>query len=49
MVGVPAIQVGWISEYGEKLDLPLTGNAVAICKDSNQKYQLKDGNVALVK
>jgi len=49
MVGVPAIQVGWISEYGEKLDLPLTGNAVAICKDSNQKYQLKDGKVTLFK
>jgi UDP-2-acetamido-3-amino-2,3-dideoxy-glucuronate N-acetyltransferase len=27
MVGVPGKQIGWMSEYGEKLDLPLTGNA----------------------
>ena len=25
MVGVPAKQIGWMSEYGEKLDLPVTG------------------------
>ena len=29
MVGVPAKQIGWMSEYGEKLDLPLCGNAEA--------------------
>jgi UDP-2-acetamido-3-amino-2,3-dideoxy-glucuronate N-acetyltransferase len=40
MVGVPAKQVGWMSEYGEKLDLPLTGNAKTICKHTNQKYKL---------
>jgi len=48
MVGVPAKQVGWMSEYGEKLDLPLKGNAEIICKHTNQKYQLKDGKVSLV-
>ena len=48
MVGVPAKQVGWMSEYGEKLDLPLTGNAKTICKHTNQKYQLKDDKVFLV-
>ena len=47
MAGVPAKQIGWISEYGEKLDLPLLGNAETICKNTNQKYQLKDGNVFL--
>ena len=47
MVGMPAKQIGWISEYGEKLDLPLLGNAETICKNTNQKYQLKDGNVFL--
>lgn len=25
MVGVPARQVGWMSEYGERLDLPVNG------------------------
>jgi len=48
MVGVPAKQVGWMSEYGEKLDLPLTGNAKTICKHTNQKYQLKDGQVTII-
>ena len=26
MVGVPARQIGWMSEYGEQLDLPLSGH-----------------------
>ena len=48
MVGVPAKQVGWMSEYGEKLDLPLTGNAKTKCKHTNQKYQLKDSQVTII-
>ena len=47
MVGVPAKQVGWMSEYGEKLDLPVTGNAKIICKHRNQVYELKDNKVIL--
>ncbi|HEX5757312.1 MAG TPA: UDP-2-acetamido-3-amino-2,3-dideoxy-D-glucuronate N-acetyltransferase, partial [Arenimonas sp.] len=27
MVGVPAKQIGWMSEFGEQLDLPLRGEA----------------------
>jgi UDP-2-acetamido-3-amino-2,3-dideoxy-glucuronate N-acetyltransferase len=37
-----------MSEYGEKLDLPLKGNAKTICKHTNQKYQLKNNHVTLV-
>ena len=48
MVGLPSKQVGWMSEFGEKLDLPLLGNAETICEHTNQKYQLKDGKVYLV-
>ena len=48
MVGVPAKQIGWMSEYGVKLDLPLMGNAVTICKHTNQKYQLTDNKVTLI-
>ena len=48
MVGVPAKQVGWMSEYGEKLDLPLTGNAEAICQHTKKKYQLKGNQVNLI-
>lgn len=45
MVGVPAKQIGWISEYGEQLDLPLHGNGYAVCPHSGTKYQLSDGIV----
>ena len=48
MVGVPAKQVGWMSEYGEKLDLPLLGNAETICKHTKQKYQLKEDKLSLI-
>jgi len=48
MVGVPARQVGWMSEYGEKLDFPLRGNAKTICKRTNQKYQLRNNQVTLI-
>lgn len=42
MVGVPAKQIGWMSEYGEQLDLPLTGNAQATCPHTGDIYQLTD-------
>jgi len=48
VVGVPAKQIGWMSEYGEKLDLPLKGSAEAICEHSGKKYQLKDFHVSLI-
>lgn len=40
MVGVPAKQIGWMSEYGKKLDLPLEGNATAVCTSTGNSYQL---------
>jgi UDP-2-acetamido-3-amino-2,3-dideoxy-glucuronate N-acetyltransferase len=49
MIGVPAKQIGWMSEYGEKLDLPVTGNAQTTCKHTGQKYMLEDGQVSVVK
>lgn len=48
MVGVPAKQIGWMSQYGEKLDLPLTGEAQTTCPYTQQKYQLTNGQVTLV-
>ena len=41
MVGVPARQIGWMSEYGEKLDLPTQGNGQTLCEHTGQKYHLK--------
>lgn len=48
MVGVPAKQIGWISKYGEQLDLPLTGNASATCEHTGEEYVL-EGDVLLIK
>lgn len=43
MVGVPARQIGWMSQHGERLELPLTGNAEAACPSTGQRYVLSDG------
>ena len=40
MVGVPAKQIGWMSEFGEQLDLPLTGNAESVCSHTGAIYRL---------
>ena len=48
MVGVPAKQIGWISEYGEKLDLPLEGEAQITCSHTKKVYQLKNGQVTII-
>ncbi len=45
MVGVPAKQIGWMSEYGEQLDLPLTGNGEVKCHHTGAIYQLVDSNI----
>ena len=47
VVGVPAKQIGWMSEHGEKLDLPVLGNAETICKHSGQKYILKNNKLTV--
>lgn len=43
MVGVPAKQIGWISEFGEQLDLPVEGDASCICQHTGDKYVLSNG------
>jgi len=42
MVGVPARQIGWMSEHGERLDLPLTGAGEARCPATNALYVLEN-------
>lgn len=48
MVGVPAKQIGWMSEFGEQLDLPLTGNAESTCVHTGSLYQLIESNLKKV-
>ena len=47
MVGVPAKQIGWMSEYGEQLDLPLSGSGNAICAYSNKHYTLQNNSLTI--
>lgn len=47
MVGVPAKQIGWMSRFGERLDLPLKGNAETICPNTNEKYVLIDARCTI--
>lgn len=43
MAGVPARQIGWMSQYGERLALPPAGNAETLCPHTGRKYVLRDG------
>ena len=45
MAGVPARQIGWMSRHGERLALPLQGNALALCAATGSRYMLTDGLV----
>jgi UDP-2-acetamido-3-amino-2,3-dideoxy-glucuronate N-acetyltransferase len=44
VVGNPAKQIGWVSEYGHRLRFDETG--IAICPESNDKYKLENGKVS---
>lgn len=46
VVGNPARQTGWMSEYGHRLHFDEKGEA--ICPESNEKYVLKDGLVSKI-
>ena len=45
MVGVPAKQIGWMSEFGEKIPLPLQGEGSYTCPHSSQCYILEKENL----
>jgi UDP-2-acetamido-3-amino-2,3-dideoxy-glucuronate N-acetyltransferase len=46
VVGNPARQTGWMSEYGHKLSFD--GNGIAICPESGEKYKLENGTVSKI-
>jgi UDP-2-acetamido-3-amino-2,3-dideoxy-glucuronate N-acetyltransferase len=48
MVGVPAKQIGWMSRFGERMELPLKGKGTYICPHTNDQYVLEDDVVSLV-
>ncbi len=48
MVGNPARQIGWMSRYGERLALPLTGDADDTCPHTGVKYSLRNNMCQIV-
>jgi UDP-2-acetamido-3-amino-2,3-dideoxy-glucuronate N-acetyltransferase len=49
VVGVPGRQIGWMSRYGEQLNLPLSGDASAQCATTGDRYRLVDDRCELIK
>jgi UDP-2-acetamido-3-amino-2,3-dideoxy-glucuronate N-acetyltransferase len=47
VVGVPARQVGWMSRFGDRLELPLEGNGKTLCPHTGERYRLHNGYVTL--
>lgn len=45
MVGVPAKQIGWMSEFGEQIPLPMKGEGSFTCPRSGQQYTLENVNL----
>ncbi len=45
MAGVPARQIGWMSEHGERLQLPVVGEGSCACPHTGRVYSLKGGRV----
>jgi UDP-2-acetamido-3-amino-2,3-dideoxy-glucuronate N-acetyltransferase len=43
LVGNPARQIGWMSEFGHRLEFDKDG--IAVCKESSQKYKLENNSV----
>ena len=47
VVGNPARQIGWMSLFGEQLDLPITGDGQTVCPHTSTIYHLQDGVVSI--
>ena len=44
VVGNPSKQIGWMSEYGHRLEFDEKG--FSICEESNEKYKIEDNIVS---
>lgn len=43
VAGVPATQIGWMSEYGERMDAYLDRESVFLCSETGDEYIIKEG------
>ena len=48
IVGVPGRQVGWMSRFGERLELPLEGDGEALCSHTGDRYRVSEGVCTLI-
>ena len=48
VVGVPARQIGWMSRFGERLDLPVSGHGQTVCPRTGDRYVLSGSRCQLV-
>ena len=49
MIGVPSKQIGWMSNYGERINLPLRGKGKWICPKTNEIYFLENDYLRCLK
>ena len=47
VVGVPAVQIGWMSKFGERVNLPIQGRGKWSCPHTGTKYYLKDNKLSI--
>lgn len=47
MAGVPAKQIGWMSKYGERVPLPLTGSGEYACPHTQDLYTLEGSELSI--
>ena len=48
MLGLPARQAGWMSRFGERLSLPLDGQAQTTCQHTGDRYLLQGQSLTLL-
>lgn len=48
VVGVPARQIGWMSRFGERLDLPVSGDGQTVCPRTGDRYVLSGNRCRLL-
>jgi len=49
MLGVPARQSGWMSQFGENIKLPVSGHGEYLCLKTKIFYKLQDDKLEIKK
>ena len=47
VMGIPAVQVGWMSRHGERIPLPTTGSGTWLCPNNGEIYRLNNGTLEI--